>query len=129
MRSEFFRRPLPPEAIAALTDAFRTSDAARELDFTPWGGAYNRVPPEATAFPHRGELFLLKHAAIGDPEWVARSFATTRPHGTGGVYPNFPEPGLDERAYYGVNHERAMTFLRRLRHTSANDDGGPDEPD
>jgi FAD/FMN-containing dehydrogenase len=127
MRSEFFRHPLPPDAIARLLDVFATTDAPRELDFTPWGGAYNRVPADATAFPHRSELFLLKHAAIGDPDWPERSFATTHPYGTGGVYPNFPEPGLDERAYYGGNHERAMTFARSLRHTVASDDGGPDE--
>jgi FAD/FMN-containing dehydrogenase len=127
MRSEFFRRPLPPDAIAQLMRTFQTSDAPRELDFTPWGGAYNRVPETATAFPHRSELFLLKHAAMDDADWVTRSFATTHAYGTGGTYPNFPEPGLDDRAYYGTNLERAMTFSRSLRHTSANDDGGPHE--
>jgi FAD/FMN-containing dehydrogenase len=117
MRSEFFRRPLPPEAIEQLVQAFHTSDAPRELDFTPWGGAYNRVPADATAFPHRDELFLLKHQVFGDTDWLERSFATTHPFGSGGVYPNFPEPGLDPRAYYGANLERAMTFSDDLRHT------------
>jgi FAD/FMN-containing dehydrogenase len=127
MRSEFFRQLLPREAIDRLVETFATSDAPRELDFTPWGGAYNRVAEDATAFPHRDELFLLKHAAFDDPGWVKRSFATTHPYGTGGVYPNFPEPGLDDRAYYGGNYERAMSFARSLRHTSANDDGGHHE--
>ena len=35
---------------------------AREARLPPWGGAYTRLDPEATAFPHRRERFLLKHA-------------------------------------------------------------------
>jgi hypothetical protein len=33
------------------------------------------------------------------------------PHGTGGAYPNFPEPGLPDEAYYLGNTER----LHRIR--------------
>src|SRR5829696_1787342 len=69
-KSEFFRRPLPAEAIAALVKNLqeeRVVGQSRELDFTPWGGAYNRVPADATAFVHREELFLLKHAVVVDP--------------------------------------------------------------
>jgi FAD/FMN-containing dehydrogenase len=101
-KSEFFRSELPPDVIAALVDAFTEG----ELDFSPWGGAYNRVAPDATAFVHRREHFLLKQT--GDPEWLRRSFAITHPYGSGGVYPNFPELELEdaERAYHGANLER-----------------------
>jgi hypothetical protein len=34
---------------------------SREVSFLPWGGAYNRVPADATAFPRRAELFLVQH--------------------------------------------------------------------
>lgn len=46
----------------------RAAGESRELDFMPWGGAYNRVPPDATAFVHRDALFQLKHAVMVDPQ-------------------------------------------------------------
>ena len=64
-KSEFFTRLLPESTITALIEHLatgRTAGESRELDFTPWGGAYNRVRADATAFPHRQARFLLKHA-------------------------------------------------------------------
>ena len=40
-------QPLPVDAIAALVEHFSAGQAdgeTRTLDFSPWGGAYNRVP-------------------------------------------------------------------------------------
>jgi FAD/FMN-containing dehydrogenase len=121
-KSEFFRRSLPPDAIAALLDTFakdRVPGQARELDFTPWGGAYNRTPLDATAFVHRHERFLLKHAVVLDAgaspqeqdaarDWLLRSWSVVHPHGSGGVFPNFPDPTLADwpQAYHGTNYER-----------------------
>ena len=100
--------------------------APRELDFTPWGGAYNRVPADATAFAHRDERFLLKQAVVVDPDapatereaarrWLARSWDQVHPWGSGGVYPNFPDPDLEDwaHAYYGSNLERLRRVKRR----------------
>jgi FAD/FMN-containing dehydrogenase len=128
-KSEFFRRPLPREAIESLVENFtegRVRGQARELDFTPWGGAYNRVVADATAFAHRDELFLLKHAVTVEPDasttereaarrWLGRSWATVRPWGSGGVYPNFPDPDLEDwaRAYHGANLERLVRVKER----------------
>jgi FAD/FMN-containing dehydrogenase len=43
-KSEFFRRPLPREAIAALVENLfrRLAPAVARGGLTPWGGAYNR---------------------------------------------------------------------------------------
>jgi FAD/FMN-containing dehydrogenase len=128
-KSEFFRRPLPGEAVAALLDQFtgeRVSGQSRELDFTPWSGAYNRVPADGTAFVHRSELFLLKQAVVLDSgasasereaarSWLAESWASVHPWGSGGVYPNFPDPELDDagHAYYGTNYDRLMRVKGR----------------
>lgn len=125
IRSEFHARPLPVSAIEELL-ARLTQPAAghRELDFSPWGGAYNRVRPDATAFPHRSAQFLLKHSAVvttgastadraAVTRWLADSWATAHAFGTGGAYPNFPDPDLTDgpQAYYGANLPR----LRRVK--------------
>ncbi len=124
LKSEFFRQPLPRAAITALLANLaeeRTPGEFRELDFTPWGGAYNRIRDDATAFVHRGELFSLKHTAIVDCDsseftkdaarrWLTKSWRTVRPWGSGRVFPNFPDPDLKEfaSAYYGTNYERLL---------------------
>jgi FAD/FMN-containing dehydrogenase len=126
-KSGFFNRRLPADAITALVDHLtgaRMRGQARELDFTPWGGAYNRVPVHATAFAHRDAMFLLKHTASVDldalaqerdaaRQWLARSHASVHRWGSGGVYPNFPDPDLTDwpRAYHGANYAR----LRRVK--------------
>jgi FAD/FMN-containing dehydrogenase len=124
IKSEFFARPLPPEAVVALVDnltAERVPGSFREVDCSPWGGAYNRVPADATAFAHRDARYWLKHTAAvdGDAEaqeklaaerWASRSWQTVRGWGTGHVFPNFPDPNLADwgHAYYGANYERLL---------------------
>jgi hypothetical protein len=49
-----------------------SASPARELEVIPSRGAYIRIDPSATPFPHRRELFLLKHdvtvpASAADP--------------------------------------------------------------
>ena len=123
-KSEFFKRDLPTEAIAALVENFslgRISGESRELDFMPWGGAYNRVRPDATAFVHRDELFQLKHAITVDPEappgekaaarkWVLQSWESVHSWGSGRVFQNFVDPELPgwADAYYGTNYDRLV---------------------
>jgi FAD binding domain/Berberine and berberine like len=127
MKSEFFRKPLPAGAVETLVDLFvrgRRPGEARKLDFMPWGGAYNRVPADATAFPHREELFLLEHSVVVPARfdaaateaaraWLSDSWGLVHPSGSGGVYANFPDPELpdEHRAYWGGNLER----VRRVK--------------
>jgi FAD/FMN-containing dehydrogenase len=114
-KSEFFRGPLGADAISALVEHAR--DPRATLDISPWGGAYNRVAPDATAFPHRAERFLIKHDFAVGPgdagaarEWLARSWEIAHPYGTGGAYVNFPDADLDEwdPAYHGANRDRLL---------------------
>ena len=43
-------------------------------------------------------------------EWLTRSWAIVPPHGSGGVYPNFPDLDLEDwaRAYHGGNYDRLL---------------------
>jgi FAD/FMN-containing dehydrogenase len=127
MKSEFFRQPLPAGAVEALAEQFvrnRRPGEARKLDFMPWGGAYNRVPAAATAFPHREEVFLLEHSVVvpagfdaaateAARAWLSDSWELVHPSGSGGVYANFPDTDLpdEHRAYWGGNLER----VRRVK--------------
>jgi FAD/FMN-containing dehydrogenase len=128
-KSEFFRRPLPGETIVALVEHLAGGLAkgqAREVSFTPWRGAYNRVPADATAFVHRAERFLVQHLVTVGPDanttadeaargWLRRSWALVHPWGSGGVYPNFPDPDLGDwaRAYHGDNYPRLLRVKAR----------------
>jgi FAD/FMN-containing dehydrogenase len=113
-RSELFRRPLPSATIEALVEGLGRGEP-RELNFTPLGGAYNRVPAGATAFSHRDERYVVEHVQTsGDGAWADRSWATAHPWGSGRIYPNFPVPGLDPwaLAYHGDNLERLRQVKR-----------------
>ena len=110
------RAACPAAALIDLLTADRRPGEQRELDFNPWGGAYNRVPATATAFPHRDARFLLKQTAgvathDGPGGWLDASWALTHPFGTGGAYPNFPEPGLPDETFHLGNTGR----LHRIR--------------
>ncbi|MDG6107479.1 FAD-binding oxidoreductase [Dactylosporangium aurantiacum] len=123
MRSGFVGRALPGDAVAALTRHLfdgRRPGQRRMLDLMPMGGAYNRVPAQATAFVHRAELFLLQHIVAADPgdssaalDWLAGSDRLAAPWRSGGVYQNFPDPDLPDAAaaYFGANLPR----LRRVK--------------
>jgi FAD/FMN-containing dehydrogenase len=127
-RSELFERPLPDDAVDALVAHLHddAGGATRELDLTALAAGYGRVAPDATAFAHRGARFVLKHTAVvgadapetdrrAASDWLERSFAIVHPFGTGGVYPNFPEPGLEDwaRAYHGENVARLAEIRAR----------------
>lgn len=128
-KSEFFDRMLPREAIEDLVRVFTRGwrpGQYRGLEWAPWGGAYNRVPADATAFAHRQQLFSLKHALLLDVDageedhreaaaWVRDSWRSVHPWGSGRVYPNFPDPELDgwARAYYAENLDRLSRVKAR----------------
>lgn len=100
IRSEFFSRAMSDRTLASLLTQLggpRTI-GRRQLAFTAMGGAYNKVAEDATAFAHRSERFLLEHIADAADPWVDRSWATAHADGSGRVYPNFPDPALDDWA-------------------------------
>jgi hypothetical protein len=86
IKSEFFRRPLPGNTSGALADAFvagREAGQVRELDFTPWGAAYNRIQPDATkpipsSPPRNLDAESASHTGAGDAPSRHRSHLPRR---------------------------------------------------
>jgi FAD/FMN-containing dehydrogenase len=88
------------------------------------GGAVNRVPVDATAYPHRNVEFVVNlHTRWDEPArdqdcvgWARTFFDALTPHATGGVYVNFmtdDETGRVRAGAYGPNHERLAKLKRR----------------
>ena len=121
-RSEYFAQPLPRPTIDQLLATFtatREPGTHRELNFIPWGGAYNRPDESATAFAHRDQLYLVEHVqqlpAGRIDAWVDESWGIVAPYGSGRVYPNFPNPDLGDPlpAYHGANLPRLRELKQR----------------
>ncbi len=81
------------------------------------GGAVNRVPSTATAYPHRDVSFVVNvHTRWGDAaqdeaclRWAREFFDRMAPHATGGVYVNFmpeDEGARIRQGAYGPNYDR-----------------------
>jgi FAD/FMN-containing dehydrogenase len=123
--------PLPEAGVATMLAAVDkwpgsgNPDGAGVALFT-WGGAINRVPATATAFPHRDALFLVSMdtswsthdspAVVRDNlEWLTALHEEMGEFATDAAYVNFTDPELlDWRsAYYGPNLARLTEVKRR----------------
>ncbi len=123
-RGNFFQQPAPPEGVAAMLQVFdsdRLAGQVRSLDLQAFGGAVNRVRPDATAFVHRRTLFYAGYSmgVAADPtdlqretgrRWVNSCWQTMQSWSSPFTYQNFVDPQLVDwrRAYYGDNYERLV---------------------
>ena len=94
-----------------------------ELFLGQLGGAVGRLPPDATAYPHRDANFVLNvHARWLDASedaacitWAREVFEATSRYATGGSYVNFMT--ADEQrshAAYGTNYDRLAALKSRF---------------
>ena len=119
--SAYVAKPLPGRARARMIDWVERRQRTPSLGsgallLDAYGGAINRVPPEATAFVHRDQLFSIQFltyfngAAAGraSKRWVAGAQAALRPFTSGQAYQNYIDADLAhwQRAYYGDNLPR-----------------------
>ncbi len=92
-----------------------------EFKVFAWGGAYNSVAPDATAFVHRSADFVVESCAswhVSDSQsiidasenWIQELFESLEPFFNGFAYHNFIDPTLVDWqiAYYGENLPRLM---------------------
>jgi FAD/FMN-containing dehydrogenase len=89
------------------------------LALEPIHGAASRMPPEATAFPHRTARYSLLILAVWtDPaaseqhiRWARESWEALQPFAAGRVYVNYLSEGEDRvQEAYGTNYDRLVAL-------------------
>ena len=130
VKSDYFTQKLPSQGINVLVNAITTRHASSVLGeggigMDAYGGAINRVAPDATAFVHRNALFSAQFSAswnASDPAsvvsanrtWLMNTWQGMSQYASGFAYQNYIDPDLTtwQQAYYGSN-------LPRLQHIKA----------
>jgi FAD/FMN-containing dehydrogenase len=125
-----FVQELPDALIDTLLDCVEHGTSPLSFaQIRPLGGAFGRVPADATAFAHRGRKYML--ALINDwdgPDgedaaphyaWIESFWQAVRPYGSG-VYVNFLEDGEQRirEAYPGDTYERLAAVKRKYDPTN-----------
>ena len=121
--SHYFAEPVN---VAAITTAMHSIDThgsvggGATIQFDAYGGAINRVAPDATAFVHRNAACSAQYASfIGSGkrarhhQWIRDTRAAMEPFSNGEAYQNYTDDGLVDAplAYYGSN----LVRLRRIQ--------------
>ncbi len=130
--SHFVSRPVPAAGLAAMVRGVTArgnigGGGEGGISMDAMGGAINRVAPDATAFVHRGSLFVAQltttwtdgapaAAIAAQQRWLAGFHATLAPYANGEAYQNYADPTLTtwQRAYYGRNYDRLVRIKAAL---------------
>jgi FAD/FMN-containing dehydrogenase len=126
-KSHYVARPLGGAGRAAMLRAIEhrqatPSHGSGALILDAYGGAINRVAPDATAFVHRDQLFCVQELAYfpasatrATLRWLGATHAALAPHASGQAYQNYTDPDLASwrHAYYGTNYARLTHVKRR----------------
>jgi len=122
-KSAFFAT-LGQEALEIMVDATRRCPSPMSgLSIMPYLGAVTRVPPTATAFPHRTPGYSLLIVSQWQDQahteaniaWASKTFAALRPYMSGRRYVNnlSADDGRLVRDIWGVNYGRLVQLKRR----------------
>lgn len=113
-KSDYANVPLRAEGLATIVRWIERVSGFRSgsLLLDAYGGAINRVKPDATAFVHRDALFSMQYLAYWGEgsaaalRWIRGFHAAMRPHVSGFAYQNYIDPDLTawKHAYYGANY-------------------------
>ncbi len=130
-KSAYFTSMPPDRGITAVVDAItavdeEVPDVGGGIVFDAYGGAVNRVAPDATAFVHRDALACAQWSffwgtgasaslVAAGGSWLASTARSLGPY-VHGAYQNYIDPTLADwqRAYYGSNLPRLVKVKRRV---------------
>ena len=107
----------PGGALARASFAAKSDCVSGAILFDAYGGAINRVAPDATAFVHRRPVYCIQYLSCdGGGRWLADTHAAMRRYVSGMAYQNYFDPELADwrHAYYGSNHPRLVAIRRRV---------------
>ncbi|TMM10153.1 MAG: FAD-binding oxidoreductase [Actinobacteria bacterium] len=120
-KSDYVAAALPPAAIDTMIRWVEAWPGGADamgggIQMDSYGGAINRVAPNATAFVHRDSLFSCQYLAFWLPsqvasaegpslQWIDSFYGAMRPYVSGFAYQNYIDPDLGDwlHAYYGSN--------------------------
>jgi FAD/FMN-containing dehydrogenase len=125
-RSAYFAMPLGSAGAGTIVRAIEARQAAGvgsgAVLLDPYGGALNRVAPDATAFVHRDQLYSAQMLAYWGSAgqgaaanaWLDGLASGLAPRTSGQAYQNYIDPGLQgwEQAYYATNLARLRSIKR-----------------
>jgi FAD binding domain/Berberine and berberine like len=127
LRSDILNEPLSDKGITAVVSGIaqrHDEGGPGDVIFDSWGGAINRVAPEATAFVHRKAIASAQYEVAFPPgvtagpllagkKWMDGWYRSLRPYVSGEAYQNYIDPDLPdwEHAYYGAN----LAHLQRVK--------------
>src|SRR5262249_33933043 len=127
--SWFVDAPLGDAGVAAVVGGIQERIDAKEpgaIAFDAYGGAINRVAPDATAFVHRESLACAQFSVSYDPSappslvsqyqsWLERYRKTLAAYMGPGAYQNYIDPTLANwpTAYYGANLSRLQSVKKK----------------
>ena len=119
-KSDYLTKPLSAAGRAVLTGAIERRQGmpgSGAILFDSYGGAINRVDPNATAFVHRNDICCIQYLSYnGGQGWLNSTYSSMRPYVSGMAYQNYIDQDLKpwRRAYYGSNYGRLVKTQRAV---------------
>ncbi len=119
-KSDYVGKPFPAAARNLLVQAAErraSIPGSGAILFDSYGGAINRVHPNATAFVHRNQLCCMQYLTYNDNgPWIGQTWASMRPYVSGTAYQNYIDASQPnwQQAYYAGNYKRLEATRKRV---------------